>query len=380
MSKKLTTEEFIEKAKQLHNDKYDYSQTIYVNSRSDVIVICPEHGVFEQRASSHLAGNGCPQCAKIWSDEHRKNLQQSSRKSRGMTTDEWIARAKSVHGNTYDYSQTVYVNQRTNVKIICSKHGIFEQKADSHIRGNGCRLCGLESENHKGVHKWSDEQKAKTTKTCIERYGAKRYLDSVEGQEKIHKIKSTPEFRNKMREIITSEDVQNKTKQTSLQKYGVESPAQTKEVQAKIYKTKKANHTVNSSKSEQKMYEMLINRFGKDDVIHQYRDDERYPFACDFYIKSLDLFVELNASWTHNNHWFGDCLDDKKVLKSWQQKAQQMHSTYYLAAIQTWTIRDVKKRQTAIENNLNYVVFWKSDLSDFKQWFESDSLILNNLF
>jgi len=144
-------------------------------------VICPKHGVFEQRASSHLAGNGCPQCAKTWSDEHRKNLQQSSRKSRGMTTDEWITRAKSVHGNTYDYSQTVYVNQRTNVKIICSKHGVFEQKADSHIRGNGCRLCGFESENRKG-RTWSDEQKMKIAETCIERYGARRYLDSVEGK------------------------------------------------------------------------------------------------------------------------------------------------------------------------------------------------------
>ena len=80
MSKRLTTQEFIEKAKQLHNDKYDYSKTVYSTSRDKVIIICPEHGEFEQKASSHLLGSGCPKCSKVWSDEHKQNLQKSSRK------------------------------------------------------------------------------------------------------------------------------------------------------------------------------------------------------------------------------------------------------------------------------------------------------------
>ena len=189
MGKKLTTEKFIEKARQVHNDKYDYSQTVYVNTRNKVTIICPEHGAFEQRADSHLLGNGCPECSKVWSDEHKQNLQKSSRKSRGMTTEEWVEKARSVHGNKYDYSQTVYKNQRTNVKIICPKHGLFEQKADSHIRGFGCKLCGYESENHNGVHEWSDEQRQKIAETCRKKYGADRYLDSKEGREKIRKIK-----------------------------------------------------------------------------------------------------------------------------------------------------------------------------------------------
>lgn len=76
-----------------------------------------------------------------------------------MTTEQWIERAKQVHGDKYDYSLIVYVNQRTNVKIICPIHGVFEQKADSHIRGNGCRLCGLESVNRQFVRDWSPEQR-----------------------------------------------------------------------------------------------------------------------------------------------------------------------------------------------------------------------------
>lgn len=379
MSKRLTTEEFIKKAKQIHNDKYDYSQTVYVRSRDRLSIICPEHGAFEQRADSHLLGNGCPECAKVWSDEHKQNLRKSVRESIGMTTEEWIERAKVVHNDKYDYSQVVYENQRTMVKIICPKHGLFEQQADSHLRGCGCSQCGYESDNHKDVHNWSDEQRKKTVDTCIRRYGAERYLDSKEGKEKIAEIKSAPEFRSKMRSIISSDKVQEKTKQTSLIRYGVESPMQTKEVQNKIYQTKKKNHTVNSSKSEIRMYDMLVSRFGKDDVVHQYKQDERYPFVCDFYIKSLDLFIELNAHWSHGKHWFGENINDQLTLNEWQSKVYVDGSAYYQAAIETWTFRDAKKRRTAIENNLNYVVFWKNDLSDFKEWIESDTLVLNNI-
>lgn len=379
MGKRLTTQEFIDKSKQLHKDKYDYSRTVYINSRTKVIIVCPQHGSFEQLPSSHLQGNGCPMCARIWSDEHRENLRRSSRNSRGMTTTEWIRKAKAVHGDRYDYSQTVYVNQRTNVKIICPKHGLFEQKADSHIRGCGCRLCGLESENRKGVHGWSEEQREKTANTCRERYGADRYLDSDVGREKIAKIKSGLEFRNKMSNIISSEEVQEKSRATSLLRYGVEFPVQMKSVQDKIYRTKKKNHTVNSSKSEIDMYNLLVFRFGDDDVEHQYGKDFRYPFVCDFHIKSLDLFIELNASWTHGGHWFGDEDDDLDVLEKWWSKVYINGSSYYRAAIETWTVRDVKKRKTAIENHLNYLVFWKNDLSDFKDWIESDVLTLNNI-
>lgn len=376
----MTTVEFIQKANKLHNGRYDYSQTVYVNSRTKVKIICLEHGTFEQLPSSHLQGNGCPKCARVWSDDHKYNLQLSARRSRGMTTSEWIKRARQVHGDRYDYSQTVYVNQRTNVKIICPVHGVFEQKADSHIRGCGCRLCGLNSENRKGVHSWSEEQHRKTMTTCLNRYGAKRYLDSVDGKRIISEIKSKVEFRQKMSQIISSDEVQIKMQQTSLERYGVLHPTQTKAVQDKIYHTKKKNHTVNSSKIEQKMYELLCDKFGGANVIHQYKHDERYPFICDFYITSLDLFIELNASWTHGGHWFdASDKDDTQVLNLWYEKAENMPSAYYRAAIETWTVRDVKKRQIALVNNLNYVVFWKNDLSDFIEWINSAELLLNNI-
>lgn len=378
MGKRMTTSEFIEKAIKVHNGKYDYSETVYVNSRQNVRIMCPIHGAFEQKAVSHLQGCGCPKCACVYSEEHKEKLRSSLRKARGMSTEEWIKRAKQVHGDKYDYSQTVYVNQRTNVKIICPVHGVFEQKADSHIRGCGCRLCGLQSENRKGVHNWSKEQHEKIQQTCLVKYGAKRYLDSDVGRKHMEQIKCQPEFKQKMRKIILSDAVQEKTKQTSLLRYGVPFPTQTKDVQDKIYRTKKKNHTVNSSKIEIKMYGLLVQRFGQNDVVHHYKQKDKYPFVCDFYIQSLELFIELNASWTHGHHWYdAENVEDVEILRLWQEKA--VYSSYYRAAITTWTVRDVKKRQIALQNHLNYLVFWDNDLSDFIAWLNSDTLIMNNI-
>lgn len=371
-------QEFKEKGKQLHNNKYDYSNVVYVNSRTKVKIICPKHGEFEQLPSSHLQGNGCPECAKVWTSEHKNNHVTSSRKSRGMTTDEWIKRAKQVHGDKYDYSQTEYVNQRTNVKIICPVHGLFEQKADSHIRGCGCRLCGLQSENYIGVHNWTDEQREKIANTCQERYGASRYLDSDAGKKHISDVKSTPEFRKKMSDIISSDEVQGRMKSTCLNRYGVSSPMMLSEVVDKVGESKRINKTWSTSKPEENMYVILCDKFGKKDVVRQYKC-KRYPFHCDFYIKSLDLFIELNATWLHGKHWFDSSnKDDIDTLQVFKQKIALGHR-FYEVAIDVWTVRDVKKRQTAIDNNLNYVVFWKNDLSDFKEWLNTDKLVLNNI-
>ena len=121
----LTT--FISKAKQIHGDKYDYSKVKYINSRTEICIICPEHGEFWQTPNSHLNGNGCPSC---------KGLKK-------LTTKEFIERAKQVHGNKYDYSKTIYVNKRTKVCIICPIHGEFYQTPHNHVyQKQGCPECG----------------------------------------------------------------------------------------------------------------------------------------------------------------------------------------------------------------------------------------------
>ncbi len=125
-----TTEEFLERVKIIHGDKYDYSQTKYVKADEKLIIICPEHGMFKQSPHQHLKGCGCQKCGSIKLAESLKN-----------TLEEFLERVKIIHGDKYDYSLVEYVNIYTKIKIICKEHGIFEQSPQSHLRGYGCHKC-----------------------------------------------------------------------------------------------------------------------------------------------------------------------------------------------------------------------------------------------
>jgi len=121
----MSKDEFVRKAKQVHGDKYDYSDTVYEKSTKKVEIRCPEHGIFSQVAASHLSGAGCPKC------NHGVKY----------TKETFIERAKEVHGDYYDYSKVVYSGAKTPVEIICPRHGSFLQTPDAHNRGCGCSLC-----------------------------------------------------------------------------------------------------------------------------------------------------------------------------------------------------------------------------------------------
>jgi hypothetical protein len=123
--KKLTQKEFIEKAKNIHKNKYDYSKVIYKNYREKVCIICPEHGEFWQKPQHHLYNHGCPTCG--------------GREKNDMHT--FIEKAKKVHGDKYDYSKVQYINNKTKVCIICPEHGEFYQKPNDHLSGKGCEKC-----------------------------------------------------------------------------------------------------------------------------------------------------------------------------------------------------------------------------------------------
>jgi len=129
--------------------------------------------------------------------------------------------------------------------------------------------------------------------------------------------------------------------------------------------TKKLNGTFTKSALEENFYVKLKEYFPEKDIYRQYFDKTRYPFSCDFYIKPLDLFIELNGNWTHGFRPFdsndASCIDQ---LKRWQEKAK--HSEYYKNAIYTWTDLDVRKRIVAYENNLLYVqLYTDADIDNF---------------
>jgi len=124
-TKKLTTKTFIEKAKAIHGDRYDYSKVEYVNNSIEVTIICPEHSDFPQRPVKHLIGRGCRKCGG----------------TEKLATAEFVERAKAIHGDCYDYSKVEYVNNTTDVTIICAVHGPVPQSPNSHLQGRGCRYC-----------------------------------------------------------------------------------------------------------------------------------------------------------------------------------------------------------------------------------------------
>ena len=128
-----TTEEFIKKARKVHGDRYDYSRVDYFNSKTKVCIICPKHGEFWQLPYAHLMGQGCPMCGR-----------ERSVSVRTSNTNEFMAKAREVHGDKYDYSRVEYISNSTKVAIVCPKHGEFWQMPSNHLSGQGCPMCGNE--------------------------------------------------------------------------------------------------------------------------------------------------------------------------------------------------------------------------------------------
>ena len=232
------------------------------------------------------------------------------------------------------------------------------------------------------------EKIEKTHKVCLEKYG----VDSVFKVQKfrnqsldtcIKKYASDEDDINSIVNIGQLKYIKDKIKNTCLEKYGVENPMQTQyyknlissilssnEIQEKIYNTKLLNNSFNISYQEDVCFDLLKEKYS--DCIRQYKS-ELYPFNCDFYIPSLDLYIEYNGSHYHHYHPF-DINDDNDIneLNRLKEKAENSNAhkngkkSQYDNIIYTWTILDVKKRNIAQQNNLNYIEFW--NINEVKEW------------
>lgn len=163
-------------------------------------------------------------------------------------------------------------------------------------------------------------------------------------------------------------EIRRKIENTIKVKYGVKCYPQTKEykdfmskhideINIKRYNTKKKNNTFNTSKPEDLLYIYIKEKFPS--VERQYNKDNRYPFACDFYIPELDLFLELNGTWIHGKHPYDPTSqEDQQTLEQWKEKYDNGNHPMYLSAINGWTKRDVKKRNIAIKEKLNFKEVW----------------------
>jgi hypothetical protein len=176
-NRRLTTEEFIARAKEVHGDTYDYSDCEYIHSKIKVSINCRLHGTFIQEPLSHIKGYGCKKCG---------TLSQASRNRKNP--EDFIKEASIIHNNFYDYSPTNYVDFRTKVTIRCKVHNDFEQFPPVHLRGGGCPLCAAKkSAEYNSLHcvGWSASSWQKSAEVSKEFDSFKVYILKLTNEDEI---------------------------------------------------------------------------------------------------------------------------------------------------------------------------------------------------
>lgn len=136
------TDQFISKAKAIHGEEYDYSQTSYLNAKTKVEVICAKHGIFHITPNNHLRGVRCKKCSM-----------GEAGLAKRKTASSFVTDAVSIHGDKYDYSKVSYATAHTPVEIRCHKHGVFVKTPNMHLKGQGCPRC---SDRFKTQNAWLD--------------------------------------------------------------------------------------------------------------------------------------------------------------------------------------------------------------------------------
>lgn len=351
------------------NSRYDDSdcmtETIrrieYKLEERPVCKWCGGHVSFNgyHKGSMHYSACCCSSCHAKYTKDKRfeTNIKKYGRKNFGSAEkvkEYWIS-----HYGVDNPAKTDFVKKKmreTNLRkygFNCSsKSEIVKEK----IKQTCLKRYGVEYTGQ------IEEAKEKSKKTCLEKYGSEYYIGSKDCLEK------TIEFSRQNYNVdwfTKSEEIKNKAKKTMLRRYGVEYSMQipknkeymsylmsSYEMQERRYNTMKRNHTFNSSSTEEELFLYIKSRFPT--VVRQYKDKNRYPYFCDFYIPELDYFIELQGYYTHGKHPFDpNSNKDLQLIEYYKKKYGED-----CQAITIWTIKDVEKRDCAKEHNLNFKEVW----------------------
>ena len=276
----------------------------------------------------------------VFADEARKKGQESLEPIRRAKRERTLARKKrereerqgerALHGyhrRTLTDEEKIVANER-RIATSQSRYGVDHPSQRASFKQSVSQYM-TDPENQRRI-------RAKTVATNQERYGVAYFTQ-------------LPEHRQE-------------------QSHRMSDPAH----QRRILSAKRENGTLATSAPEDALYELLVEYVSQHGmtVVRQYRDEKRYPFAVDFYIPERDLFIELNGSWSHGGHWYeSDREMDQKTVQTWLKKGKK--SKYYRVALETWTKRDVCKREAARQAGLNYVTLWDGSetLFDTHLWF-----------
>lgn len=237
------------------------------------------------------------------------------------------------------------------------------------------------------------EGRLKRTNTLIERYGVEHPNQNPEILAKMQKQLAATNMErygvpNAMQFPAFAAKSSANRQMSMLNKYGFGNSVEIKDIRDRIFMSRRDNNTLNTSRPEDALGDLLRDRFGENDVIRNVVVDDRYPYHVDFYIKSMDLFIEMNGDRCHYTHWFDETnLDDLANLKKWTDgmiriEEESGRNSRYRQFIKTWTISDVAKRNSAKKNKLNYLVLWDGSchmrdgkptptLRDAHAWFDA---------
>ena len=350
---------FLEKARKVHGDKYDYSKVEYVNCKTKVCIICPIHGEFWQTPDNHLQGKGCKECS-------------FSKIPLRKTTEQFIEEARKVHGNKYDYSKTIYNGIKEKVIITCPIHGDFEIIADYHLSKNvGCPKCNINNDIVK--RKINFINKANKIYGNIFDYSKVNYID---GDTKvciicpIHgEFWQTPS--NHLQGKGCKECLDEKVNKNSCDKF----IKQAKEIHGGKYDYSKVNYINNSTKVciichkhgefwqtpnkhlqghgcphckmshlETEIEKLLIDNNIKFEKQKTFRwlVNENHMYL-DFYLPQYNIAIECQGNQHFNDKSFFKSNDFNKILE-----------------------RDIKKNKLCYENNIRIIYYTHENKYDLK--------------
>lgn len=207
--------------------------------------------------------------------------------------------------------------------------------------------------------------KDKKKQTCTFNYGVESPFKSETVR---NRAKQTCMDRYGVENPLQSEVFKEKSKQTNLTKYGTPYASQSTNFKERVHNTKKINNTFNISKPEQDAYQSLILKYP---IVLKQHKDEKYPFNCDFYIPSIDTYIELNYTWMHGGEPYTGTITQQDKVGIWENRSRELNHTgklkkSYSQAINTWTVSDLKKRVHALSNNLKWLCFYNK--SEFLSW------------
>lgn len=254
----------------------------------------------------------------------------------------------------------------------------------------------------------SSQARQKIKETCLKKYGVdhpwksssihSKCLDTIKLKYNVNSTfmldgsKETIKEKFRVDNVMKLQEIKDHIKETCIDKYGVDHPWKNKEIRKKcqdtfklhtgynspiqfpgmaqkVFEIRKINGTTNTSKPEEYIYDVLIKIFGENDIKRQYKDEMRYPYFCDFYIVSQDLFIEYNGFQGHGKHPFNiNSKEDNDIVEEWINRYKNGHPMYK-SMIDTWTKKDPQKRNVAKTNKLRYCEFF--NIEDFDFWISS---------